>query len=579
VSLHIVIIGAVALGPKAGCRIKRLDPSAQVTMLDKDSIISYGGCGIPYYVSGDVADLKGLTSTSFHMERNPDFFKGAKGVEVRNRTEALAISRNEKKVMIRDLESGEESQLDYDKLILATGSTPVMPPLPGMNLNRVMPVNDLHAAEAIKGLVSKGQVETAAVVGAGATGLEMAEALADLWGIEVHVIEAADRVLPAFLDSEFARMYENHLNQHEEIHLHLNSPLQEILDDGEGNACGVRFDGQEVACDLVLVATGVKPNSALAQTSGLAVDERGAILVDEYLRTNDPDIYAGGDCVALKHLVTGQRVCIASGSLANRMGRVIGSNVLGGAAKFPGVVGSFSIKVFGQALAHTGLNEEQAKAAGFDPVGPVVVQPDRAHFHPDQAMMYVKLVVDRPSRRVLGFTALGENGDAVVGRVNALAGPISQAARVEEISNLELAYCPPLGAALDIVNAAANTCENLIEGRLRPIKTREFSERLARGEEGGTVFLDLRTYENARPYLEAHAPYWTHLPQEALAGRLDEVPRDKEVILVCNSGARSYEAQCTLNNAGFDNTYNLAGGAAAVKKWGEPILPKDDDSE
>ena len=335
---------------------------------------------------------------------------------------------------------------------------------------------------------------------------------------------------------------------------------------------------EEIPCNLVLVATGVRPNAKLARDAGLELDGRGAIVVDETLRTSDPYIYAGGDCVSIKHLISGERIYMPSGSLANRMGRVIGSNVLGGTARFPGAVGSFCIKLFGLSLAHIGLNEAQAREAGFDPAALLVVQADRAHFHPDQALMYVKLVADRKTRRVLGLTALGANGDAVVGRVNALAASLGKGLYLDELSNLELAYSPPLGAALDILNAAANTAENMIEGRLKPLSPEEFSRRLAEGEAGNTVFMDLRAMDNAKPYLAQHAPAWTHLPQETLADRLAEVPRDKDVVLICNSGVRSYEAQCTLNAAGFGNTYNLSGGVAAVKKWGEPIL-SDDDQE
>ena len=210
-------------------------------------------------------------------------------------------------------------------------------------------------------------------------------------------------------------------------------------------------------------------------------------------------------------------------------------------------------------------------------MAPLVVQADRAHFHPDNKLMYLKLVVETGTRRVLGLSALGENGDAVVGRVNALAGLLARGATLEEVSNLELAYSPPLGAAVDVLNAAANTCENMLAGKLRPMGPEEFSRRLAQGTEGDTVFLDMRAMDKAKPYLECLAPQWCHLPQETLLQRLAEVPTDKDVVLVCNSGVRSYEAQVMLAGAGITNTYNLAGGVAAVKKWGEPILPGEEE--
>ncbi len=579
-SQRVVIIGAVAAGPKAGCRIKRLDPSAQVTMLDRDAFISYGGCGIPFYVSGDVADLKGLMSTSFHMVRDAAFFKGAKGIEVLARTEAYEIDRAAKMVRARNLESGEDLALPYDKLVIATGSSPVIPPIPGADLAGVYPVANLHHARAIKDLVAQGQVGSAAIIGAGATGLEMAEALADLWGVEAHLLEMAPQVLPGALDPDMAAMLATHLRRQEGVNLRLGARVQAILGHESGDEAGkvraVRVDGEEIAVDLVILATGVRPNSELAMKAGLALTVKGAIAVDETLRTSDPDIFAGGDCVAVRNILTGQPVYIPSGSLANREGRVIGTNVCGGDARFAGAVGSFCIKLFGLSAARTGLNAEEALVRGMDVVAPLVVQADRAHFHPDQKLMYVKLVAERASRKILGLAALGENGDAVVGRVNAVAGLLPLGADLEAVSNLELCYSPPLGAAVDVLNAAANTCENLIAGKLRPISPQEFSRRLAAREQGDTVFVDVRAIDNAAPYLAALAPQWLHLPGETLSQRIGEVPRDKQVVLVCNSGVRSYEAQCLLDAAGITNTVNLSGGVAAAKKWGEPIIPPED---
>jgi NADPH-dependent 2,4-dienoyl-CoA reductase/sulfur reductase-like enzyme/rhodanese-related sulfurtransferase len=572
-SLNVVIIGAVAAGPKAGCRVKRLLPQANVTMVDRDNYISYGGCGIPYYVSGDVADLKGLLSTSFHMERNAGFFQGAKGITALPGSEALAIDRAAKLVRVRHLASGVEQELAYDKLVMATGSEPFIPPIPGVDLKGVYPVANLHHASAIKDMVARGQVASAAIIGAGATGLEMAEALADLWGVEVHVLERAPQVLPGLLDPEMAAMLATHLTAQDGVNLRLGAKVEGILGDGEGRATGVRVDGETLDVDLVILATGVRPNSALARAAGLDIAPNGGIAVNQRLQTSDPDIYAGGDCVSVRNILTGQDMTLASGSLANRMGRVIATNVCGGSDSFPGAVGSFCIKLFGLSVARTGLDQQRAQAAGMDAVSPLVVQADRAHFHPDQKLMYVKLTVEKGTRRVLGLAALGENGDAVVGRVNAVAGLLPLGVTLEAISNLELCYSPPLGAAVDVLNAAANTADNLLAGLLRPISPAEFSQKLAQRGQGQCVFLDVRGLDNAAPYLASLSPDWLHIPGETLSQRLGEVPRDKEVVLVCNSGVRSYEAQRVLEAAGLTNTVNVSGGVAAVKKWGEPIIP------
>jgi NADPH-dependent 2,4-dienoyl-CoA reductase/sulfur reductase-like enzyme/rhodanese-related sulfurtransferase len=463
-------------------------------------------------------------------------------------------------------------------LVIAAGSRPFIPPVEGVDLAGVTPAADLHHAEAIKNLAAKGQVGSAVIVGAGATGLEMAEALNDLWGIEVHIVEMADQILPGLMDAEFARMLQTHLAAQEDLHLHLNSPLEAGLDDGQGHARGVRAGGREYEADLVILAAGVRPNSDLARRAGLDIAENGGIVVNSRMQTSDPDVFAAGDCVSIPNLITGQPMYVSSGSLANRQGRVVGTNVCGGDDAFPGAAGSFCIKLYGLTAARTGLDEAQARALGLEQVAaPLVVQADRAHFHPDQKLMYVKLVADGASGRVLGLTALGENGDAAAGRVGALAGLIAAGAKLEDVSNLELPYSPPLGAALDIINAAANTCQNLIAGKLRPLSPEEFSRRLAQRESGSTVFLDMRAIDNAKPFLEALSPHWVHLPQETLAQRLDEAPRDRDVVLICNSGVRSYEAQVALDAAGVKNTFNLSGGIAAVKKWGEPIIPPKEE--
>ena len=578
-SLKVLIIGAVAAGPKAGCRIKRLDPSARVIMVDRDDLISYGGCGIPYYVSGDVSELKGLLSTSFHMVRDPAFFAGAKGMEVRDRTEALEIDPAGKRVRLKSLAEDREYWEGYDKLILATGSRVNLPPIPGADLAGVWPVSDLHQAEAIKQMVSGGQVGSAVVVGAGATGLEMAEALCDLWGIETHVFDIADQILPGVLDREMAAMLASHLAKVEDLTPHLGQGIDAILGDEDGAVRAVKAGGEEIEADLVLLAAGVRPNADLAAAAGLTLAANGAIWVDKGMRTSDPDILAAGDCVSSTCLLTGAPRYMASGSLANRQGRVAGSNACGRDAEFPPVAGSFCIKLFGLSAAHTGLSERGAAQAGLDFVAPLVVQADRAHFHPDMKLMYLKLVVERGTRRLLGMTALGENGDAVVGRINAMAGLLALGGKLEHLSNLELAYSPPLGAAVDIVNAAANTAENLLAHKLRPMSPEEFSLRLESLNTGDTVFLDMRAMDNAAPYLAHLAPAWQHLPQETLTRNLDKVPRDKDVVLICNSGVRSYEAQVMLDAAGIRNTFNLSGGVAAVKQWGQPILPPKDQDE
>jgi NADPH-dependent 2,4-dienoyl-CoA reductase/sulfur reductase-like enzyme/rhodanese-related sulfurtransferase len=581
---RVVIIGGVALGPKAACRLKRLEPDSDVTIIDQDEYISYGGCGIPYFISGDISDVQELMSTSFHMQRTPQFFRDAKDVRVRTRTRALSIERSNKTVRVRDLASGVEEDLPYDRLVIAAGSVPNKPPIPGIGLPGVITISDLHSAVAVKDKISTGQVDRAVIIGAGPIGCEMAEALADLWGIDTHIVEMQDHVLPGILDYSFAEIVRGHLEE-KGVHLHLGRRVIEIRESGEaprpaslaGDSPGsfaARSEGclevilpeGSIEAGLVIPAAGVRPNSELARSAGLLVAPSGAIVVNRELQTSDPDIYAGGDCIEIPHLITGKPVYFPQGSLANRQGRVIGTNLAGGSAKFDGTVGSFAIKVFDLAVASAGLNHQSALKNGFDAEPVIVVQADRAHFYPTHDLIYFQLMVDRKTRRVLGAQAVGSNGDAVAGRIDAIAAVLPFKATVEDISNLEMAYSPPFASALDIVNAAGNTAENILDGLNRPMGPEEFQKCFLLDESSDCLCLDVRGPANAAPFVERYGDRWLNIPQETLNERIGEVPRDRRLLLVCNSGARSYEAMRTLDRAGIDNTVNVQGGVALLKK-------------
>jgi NADPH-dependent 2,4-dienoyl-CoA reductase/sulfur reductase-like enzyme/rhodanese-related sulfurtransferase len=580
-SKRVLIIGAVALGPKVACRLKRLRPDYQVTMLDQGEFISYGGCGIPYYISGDLSDIKELLSTSFHMLRTPKFFEDAKDVRVRTRTQALAIDRQARLVRVRDLESGREEDLPYDFLVLATGSRPRSLPVPGFDLPGVMNVSGLPAAMGVREKVTRGEVSQAVIIGAGAIGCEMAEALSDLWGVETSLVELAPQVLPGFLDPGLAAMVQKHLKD-KEIDVHLGAQVLEIRKVQEGGSyLEVVTAHQILPADLVITAVGAVPNSQLAQDAGLLVSPQGGIVVNRRLQTSDPCIFAGGDCIDNHHLITGKPVYFPSGSLANRQGRVIGTNLAGGAATFNGIVGSFALKVFDLAIAGTGLSLEKARKEGFDAVSALVIQADRAHFFPTQDLMYLQLVVDKKTRRLLGAQGLSHHGDALVGRINSIAALLPFQPDLADLSNLEVAYAPPFAAALDIINAVANTAENTLDGFNRTIEVAEFEKCFLTEPADDVICLDVRGAQNAAPYVDLFGERWLNIPQETLKYRFAEIPRDKRLLVVCNSGVRSYEALRQLETAGLCNAVNLSGGMAALKKSGLLKLsePEDKDKE
>ena len=564
---RIVIIGAVALGPKAACRLKRLRPDFSVTMVDQGEYISYGGCGIPYYISGDLSDIKELLSTSFHMERTPEFFEGAKDVLVMTRTRALAVDRKAKTVKVRHLDTGEEEDLPYDRLVLATGSRPKRLTVPGGDLPQVLRVANLNDALTVREMISQGQVGKAVIIGAGAVGLEMAEALSDLWGVETALVDLAPQVLTGVLAPGLARMVLKNLEDHE-VTVHLEETLREIRPGQGEHALQVVTAQRALDADLVIAAVGVLPNSQLAADAGLKVSRQGGIVVNDRLQTSDPIIYAGGDCIENTNLLTGKPVYFSSGSLANRQGRVIGTNLAGGDATFPGIVGSFTLKTFDMAVAATGLSLSAANREGLDAISALVIQADRAHFYPGQDLMYLELVVDKKTRRLLGAQGLGANGDALVGRINSIAALLLKDAKLEDLSNLEVAYAPPFASALDIVNAVANTAENILDGYNRTVEVDEFEKCFLTEKAKDVVCLDVRGAANAAPYVDLFGARWLNIPQETLKDRFAEVPKDKRLMVVCNSGVRSYEALRQLETAGLGNAVNLQGGVAALKKSG-----------
>ncbi len=503
------------------------------------------------------------------------FFKEAKGVQVRSQTRALAINRRLHQLRIQDLITEKQEDLPYDALVLATGSSPIRPEIPGINLKGVTTLSNPAEALMIKNALSQGKVNHCVIIGAGPIGLEMAQAVSELWGVKTSVLEIQDQILPGLLDQDLSRMVLTELKSHE-VNLFLKERGVRILGDDQGKVKKVITNRQEFLADLVILAAGVRPNTALAEQAGLVIGKTGGIAVNEFLQTSDPDIYAGGDCIEVLHLLTRQPVWHPSGSLANRQGRVIGTNAAGGRETFPGVLGSFAVKLFDLSAGRSGLTQAAALQTGFDAQEALVIQADRAHFYPGQELMALKLVADRKTRRVLGLSGVARNGDALMARLNAIAGALPYRPTIEDVANLEIPYSPPFSGAMDILNAVANTLKNTLEGKNRPLPVEQFQEIFEGRKENNVLFLDVRGPRNAQPYVQKFSPDWINIPGETLAGRLDELSRDKKLLLICNSGVRSYEAQILLDAEGISNTLNLEGGVAAVKWAGLNPLEEEE---
>jgi NADPH-dependent 2,4-dienoyl-CoA reductase/sulfur reductase-like enzyme/rhodanese-related sulfurtransferase len=563
---NVVVIGGVALGTKAACRLKRLLPGTNVVLLDKDDRISYGGCGIPYYVSGDVDDVSALQSTVFHMVRDAEYFRRIKGFTVHTRTEATRIDRAAKVVHAVNAD-GEAVSFPYDKLVIGTGSRPRHPGIPGQDLANIHSVANLHDAVRIKKTISSGQVERAVIVGGGFIGLEMAEALTEMWGIETTVIELSDQIMPGLLSKPMARFAMTSMAE-KGVAFCLEERVLRF--EGEGRVERVVTGSRTIDADLVILAVGIVANSEIARDSGLEIGETGGIVVSSRLQTSDPDIYAGGDCAELKHMISGKPLYLPLGSIANRHGRIIGTNIAGGDARIGDPSGAFVVKLFDRSISGAGLTVDTARKAGFDAVGVRMCQMDRAHFYPDKEFVFLELVADRKTRRILGVQGFGPMGDFLVGRINTVSAILKYNPVVHDLSTLEFAYSPPFSAAMDIMNALGNVAENILDGRLESIGLEDF-QALWEKDDPDVYFLDCRELSDAEELTAKYPGRWHGIPQGDIKEREGEIPRDKAVILVCNSGMRSYEAQLNLRELGIGNTRSLEGGTKMLNVWGSSV--------
>ncbi|QWV99573.1 FAD-dependent oxidoreductase [Geomonas nitrogeniifigens] len=546
---RIVVIGANAAGAKAAAKARRTDPKAEIVVLDRGSFISYGACGIPYYVSDTVKDLKELMSTPVGVVRDRNFFSKVKGVAVRTNTEVTGIDRLQKMIRLREA-GGEESALPYDKLVLATGSSPFVPDLENVSLPNVFTVKSIEDAELLKQRAVAGA--SACIIGAGLIGLETAEALQGK-GVQVTLVEMRDQLLPGVLDAEVAAVVEKHVKL-QGVTVLTGCAVTGFA--GEGKVQTVVAGGREIAADLVVLAPGVTPNVALAREAGLAIGVTGAIAVDEHLRTSDPDIYACGDCCETTHLVTGKKVFIPLGSTANKQGRVAGINAAGGEATFAGVIGTSILKVFNVNAGKTGLTESEALRHGFDVETVISPAPDRAHFFPGAKPILLKLVAERGTGRILGLQAAGEG--AVDKRLDAAATAITFKASAEQLSQLDLAYAPPYGAAMDNLIVAADIMKNKLSGHARGISAREVKRKLEDGDD--FILLDVRSPAEHGEIGIAGAKL---IPLGALRERLEELPKEKEIVVFCKVSLRGYEAQKILDAAGFADVKFMDGGIMA----------------
>ncbi len=552
----ILIIGGVAAGCKAAARIKRLDAAAEVTILEKGPIVSYGGCGLPYFISDIIKDQQALMSTALGVVRDASYFKHVKGVTVHVNTCAEEIDRQKKIVTAVDAATGRQTEYPYDKLILAIGGTPVIPPIDGAHLGGIYCLRTIADGVNIKQHLGEKSVRKAVIVGSGLIGMELAEAFCRC-GLEVSVVEMLDWLLPAVLDKDMGLLSERYLSQ-QGVTVYTGEKVLRCTGTKDGLVKQVITDKRELPADLVVLAVGVKPNVDLAKRAGLAIGSTGAIQVNEYLQTSDPDIYAGGDCVENIHRITGKKMYTPLGSTANKHGRCIADHIAGCGMPFPGVLGTAICKVLDYTIARTGLSEIEARASGFEVETVICPGADRPHYYPGSAVIIIKLIADKKTRRLLGSQIIGP-GD-VAKRIEIAITAISAQATVSEIAALDLAYAPPYSPALDNMITAAHVMMNKCNGIARGISPLTVKEKLDRGDD--CILLDVRSPREYAARRIDH-PSVLSMPLGSLRAACHKLPRDREIIAYCQVSLRGYEAQRILDAAGFTRVSFMDGGIVA----------------
>jgi NADPH-dependent 2,4-dienoyl-CoA reductase/sulfur reductase-like enzyme/rhodanese-related sulfurtransferase len=554
---RIVVIGGSAAGPKAAARAKRLAPDAEVTIIQKAPEMSMASCGYPYFVGGVFNNRNSLLSTPYGEVRDPHFFVNTKGILARTETEVTAIDRTARTVRCRDLKSGAVDDVTYDTLIIATGAKPRRPPVPGIDLEGVTTLQSMRDADFLRRIRDEGTIKKAVVIGGGLIGIETCEAL-QLSGIDITVIEMLPQIL-MFLDWEMAKVLENHVRS-KAANVMTDVKLAGFIGEN-GRLTGVRLgNGTELPCELAVLAIGVVPNIELAQAAGLEIGATGGILVNEYLQTSDPDIYAVGDCLELVHRITGKKTRAPFGDLANLEGRVAGENAaLGNSVTFPGTIHTGVCKVFDFNAGSTGLSESRARQEGYANIATVInASLDKPEFM-GAKLLISKMVVDVDTGRILGVQCVGP-GD-VSKQIAIAAMAILGKLTVADLVNADLPYAPPFSLPIDHSIATAHLMENKLKGRLNGIGPVEFRKML---EEGNKPFiLDVRTPEEFDMMRIGIGE--TLIPIGDLRHRLQDLPADKdrEIVCYCKISLRGYEAAVQLQAEGWTNVKVLEGGVMA----------------
>jgi len=554
--MKVIIVGGVAGGASCAARLRRLDEEAEILMVERGPYVSYANCGLPYHVGDVIKKEASLLVASEQM------FRGVFAIDVRTNCEAISISPQKKTMDLRNVATGEVTTESYDKLVLSPGAPSVHPPLPGIDLPGIFHVRTVPDARTIREWVERGTtflagmynysgiqfvkpVRRAVVVGGGFIGLEMAENLVHL-GFDVTLIQKLPQVLDP-IDPEVARLVESHLRRHG-VHVVLNDGVVGF-EQLEGGSLEVKtISGKTYGGDIVILAIGVRPDTTLARTAGLEIGERGGIRVDEHMRTSDPDIFAVGDAVEVKDFVTGQWNLVALAGPANRQGRIAADVIAGRDSRYRGTQGTAIIGLFGGAAAWTGVSEKTLKRLGDKDFEKAYLFPNsHAGYYPGATMIGLKVIFRKSNGRLLGAQALGMDGPAVDKRISALAVAIQMGATIYDLEEAELCYAPQFGSAKDAVNFAGMVAADVLRGDM-PLVHWDATD--------GGFLLDVR--QPVELVVES-VPGAVNIPLGQLRARLGELPRDREIHVICRSAQRAYYATRILLQNGF-KARNISGG-------------------
>ena len=552
--MKVIIVGGVAGGASCAARLRRLDEKADILMVERGPYVSYANCGLPYHVGGVIEKEASLLVSSEQV------FRAVFGIDCRTRCEAVGISPQAKTVELKNHVTGEVTTESYDKLVLSPGASPIRPPLPGIDLPGIFSVRTVPDAREIRKWIEQGtkdqtedhaatgfqpldERKRAVVVGGGYIGLEMAENLVHR-GLEVTLVEMLDQVMPP-LDPECARIVEQYLEKHG-VRLALNDAVAGFKQTAGGSLEVLTKSGQAYPADVVILAIGVRPETALAKAAGLEIGERGGIRVDEHMRTSDPDIFAVGDAVEVKDYVTGEWSLIPLAGPANRQGRIAADVIAGRDSRFRGTQGTSVLGIFGATIATTGASEKCLIRQGHKDYEKVYLFPhSHAGYYPGSKTIVLKVLFRKSDGRLLGAQAMGQDG--VEKRIDALAMAIQMGATVYDLEEAELCYAPAYGSAKDPVNFAGMVAADVLRGDM-PIRHWPAVD--------GQFLLDVR---NPPEIAVAAVPGAVNIPLPQLRARLGELPRDREILVICRSSQRAYYATRILLQNGFQ-AWNLIGG-------------------